>query len=75
MFPKMLMRAINAKIDEQIFQEFRDVVYRRTGLRKGDFTKSLEESMLDYILKYSKSESAKAHAKKMKEKTTQTTKK
>ena len=71
----MLMKVINAKIDEQIFQEFRDIVYRRTGLKKGDFTKSLEESMLDYILKYSKSESAKAHAKKMKEKTAQKTKK
>ena len=71
----MLMKAINAKIDEQIFQEFRDVVYKRTGLKRGEFTKSVESAMLDYILKYSKSESAKAHAKKMKEKTTQTTKK
>ena len=67
----MLMKAINAKIDEQIFQEFRDVVYKRTGLKRGEFTKSVESAMLDYILKYSKSESAKAHAKKMKEKTAQ----
>jgi len=62
----MLMKAINTKIDEQIFQEFRDVVYKRTGLKRGEFTKSVEEAMLDYILKYSKSKSAKEHAKRMK---------
>jgi hypothetical protein len=71
MFPKMLMKTINTKIDEQIFQEFRDVVYKRTGLKRGEFTKSVEEAMLDYILKYSKSDSAKAHAKRMKEKSAQ----
>ena len=36
------MTQINAKIDEEILKEFRDVIYTRLGLRKGDFKKSLE---------------------------------
>ena len=60
------MTQINAKIDEEILKEFRDVIYTRLGLRKGDFKKSLEDAMLDYIIKYSKSENAKEFAKKTK---------
>ena len=60
------MTQINAKIDEDILKEFRDVIYTRLGLRKGDFKKSLEDAMLDYIIKYSKSENAKEFAKKTK---------
>lgn len=62
------MTQINAKIDEKILKEFRDVIYTRMGLKKGDFKKSLEDAMLDYILKYSKSPSAKEFAKRTKEK-------
>ena len=36
------------------------------GLRKGDFKKSLEEAMLDYIIRYSKSDGAKDFAKRAK---------
>jgi hypothetical protein len=61
------MTQINAKIGEKILKEFRDVIYNRTGLKKGDFKKSLEDAMLDYILKYSKSPSAKEFAKRTKE--------
>lgn len=60
------MTQINAKIDETILTEFRDVIYTRMGLRKGDFKKSLEDAMLDYILKYSKNETAKDFAKRAK---------
>ena len=60
------MTQINAKIDEQILREFRDVIYTRLGLKKGDFKKSLEDAMLDYILKYSKSDNAKDFAKRVK---------
>ena len=60
------MTQINAKIDETILTEFRDVIYTRMGLRKGDFKKSLEDAMLDYILKYSKNENAKEFAKRAK---------
>lgn len=60
------MTQINAKIDEVILKEFRDVIYTRMGLKKGDFKKSLEDAMLDYILKYSKSDGAKTFAKRAK---------
>jgi len=61
------MTQINAKINDEILVEFRDVIYTRMGLRKGDFKKSLEDAMLDYILKYSKSDSAKDFARRSKE--------
>ncbi len=60
------MTQINAKIDEEILKEFRDVIYTRLGLKKGDFKKSLEEAMLDYIIRYSKSDGAKDFAKRAK---------
>ena len=60
------MTQINAKIDEEVLKEFRDVIYTRMGLKKGDFKKSLEEAMLDYIIRYSKSDSAKDFAKRAK---------
>jgi hypothetical protein len=60
------MTQINAKIDEDILKEFRDVIYTRMGLRKGDFKKSLEDATLDYIIKYSKSDDAKDFAKRAK---------
>ena len=47
------MTQINAKIDEEILKEFRDVIYTRMGLRKGDFKKSLEDAITEYITKYS----------------------
>jgi len=60
------MQHINATVDDKILQEFRDVIYRRKGLRRGDFQQSLEEAMLEYILKYSKSEKTKELAKQAK---------
>lgn len=60
------MTQINAKIQDEILKEFRDVIYNRMGLKKGDFKKSLEDAMLDYIIKYSKSASAKEFAKRAK---------
>ena len=59
------MQHINATVDDTILQEFRDVIYRRKGLRRGDFQQSLEEAMLAYILKYSKSETTKKLAKRV----------
>ncbi|MDP3780002.1 MAG: hypothetical protein Q8Q69_02285 [Nitrosopumilaceae archaeon] len=60
------MEHINATIDDKILHEFRDVIYRRKGLRKGDFQQSFEEAMLEYVLKYSKSEKTKDLAKHVK---------
>ena len=47
------MAIINAKIDDNLVKEFRQVIYERHGLRKGDLKNALEEAMLDYIRKYS----------------------
>jgi hypothetical protein len=60
------MTQINAKVDDIILKQFRDVIYTRMGLKKGDFKKSLEDAMLDYIVKYSKNETAKEFAKRAK---------
>ena len=60
------MEHINATIDDKILYEFRDVIYKRKGLRKGDFQQSREEAMLEYVLKYSKSEKTKDLAKRVK---------
>ncbi len=57
---------INAKIDEEVLKEFRHVIYTKLGLKKGDFKKSLEDAMLDYVIKYSKSDDAKTFAKRAK---------
>ena len=57
---------INAKIDEQVLKEFRHVIYTKLGLKKGDFKKSLEDAMLDYVIKYSKSDDGKTFAKRAK---------
>jgi len=60
------MTQINARIDEAILTEFRDVIYTKHGLKKGDFKKTLEDAMLEYIIKYAKSKNAKDFAKRVK---------
>ena len=60
------MVIINTKIDENILTQFRDTIYHMTGLKRGDFKKSLEVSMIDYIIQYSSSENAKKYAIKAK---------
>jgi hypothetical protein len=47
------MVQITANLDEKLLKEFRSVIYVRYGLRKGDFKRSLEEAMTEYISKYS----------------------
>ena len=47
--------SVNSNLDDSILKEFRDVIYHKRGLKHGDFKKTLEEAMLDYIIKYSKS--------------------
>lgn len=50
------MTQITADLDEKLLKEFRDVIYRRFGLRRGDFKKSLEEAISEYVKKYHKTE-------------------
>jgi len=47
------MTQITANLDDRLIKEFRDVIYNRSGLRKGDFKKSLEAAIEEYITKYS----------------------
>ena len=60
------MTQITANLDDGLIKEFRDVIYNRSGLRKGDFKNSLEEAMFNYIIRYSKSDGAKDFAKRAK---------
>ena len=46
------MTQITADLDDKLLKEFRDVIYRRFGLRRGDFKKSLEEAITEYIEKH-----------------------
>ena len=47
------MTQITANLDDRLLKEFRDVIYNRSGLRKGDFKKSLEAAIEEYITKHS----------------------
>ena len=47
------MVQITANLDAKILKEFRDVIYNKSGLRKGDFKNSLEEAIQEYITKHS----------------------
>jgi hypothetical protein len=49
---------INAKVDDNLVKEFRHVIYKRHGLKKGDFKNALEEAMFDYVRKYSAEKAA-----------------
>ena len=46
------MAQITANLDDRLLKEFRDVIYHKSGLRKGDFKRSLEEAIKEYITKY-----------------------
>lgn len=51
------MVQITANLDAKILKEFRDVIYNKSGLRKGDFKKSLEDAIQEYITKHSNEKS------------------
>lgn len=62
----MEMTIINSDVDDEIVQEFRGVIYTMSGLKKGDFKKSLEDALLDYVLRHSKSSSTKDFVRRKK---------
>ncbi|MGI0083328.1 MAG: hypothetical protein ACREAG_08510 [Nitrosopumilaceae archaeon] len=47
-------------------KEFRDVIYVKYGLKRGDFKKAVEDAMLDYISSRSKSSSARDFVRRKK---------
>ena len=48
------MAQITTKIKEDVLKAFRDTIYTKYGLRRGDLKHALEEAMTDYIQKYQK---------------------
>ncbi|MGQ0376397.1 MAG: hypothetical protein ACT4OW_02695 [Nitrososphaerota archaeon] len=48
------MTQICANINNKILEEFRAVIYEKSGLKKGDFKKFLEDAMLEYVTKYTR---------------------
>lgn len=49
------MTQICANINEKILEEFRAIIYEKSGLKKGDFKKFLEDAMSEYVAKYTRS--------------------
>ena len=62
------IRQIAVEIDKEILARFRETIYHKTGLKKGDFKTAIEHAMLDYILRYSKSKNSLDFVKRIKEK-------
>ena len=60
------MAQINAEVNELFLREFRDVIYVRKGLKKGDVKETIENAILDYIAKYAKSDSSRQFAMRVK---------
>lgn len=61
------IRQIAVDIDKEILARFRETIYHKTGLKKGDFKTTIEYAMLDYILRYSKSKNSLDFVKRIKE--------
>ena len=61
------MSQIYAIINDDLLKEFRHVIYEKYGLKRGDFKQALEAAMTDYVIKYSKSDTVKDLAKRLKD--------
>ena len=49
----MPMTTVFANLDDNLVKEFRSVIFRKHGLKKGDISRAVEEALKDYIVKYS----------------------
>ncbi len=58
---------ISVDIDREILARFRETIYYRMGLKKGDFKTAVELAMLDYIQRHSKSKDSLGFVKRIKE--------
>lgn len=61
------IQQISVDIDKEILTVFRETIYYRMGLKRGDFKTAIEVAMLDYIQKYSKSKNSMDFVKRIKE--------
>ena len=43
---------INVKIDEQLVKEFRGIVYKQSGLKRGDVTNAIIQAIIEYTTKH-----------------------
>lgn len=43
------MGRINVKIPDSVDRRFREAIFRRKGMRKGNLTKAIEEAMLMWV--------------------------
>lgn len=59
----MKMIQINVTVDDKILEEFRSVIYKTSGLQRGDLKKYLEIAMAEYIVRHSKFTESKKFAK------------
>ena len=46
------MSQIAVNVDEELLEHFREVIYHKHGLKRGDLKRAIEEVMQDYIRKY-----------------------
>jgi len=46
------MSQVSANIDGKILDEFRKIIFYKSGLKKGDFKRALEEAITDYTEKH-----------------------
>jgi hypothetical protein len=45
----MKMGRLNVAIEDEVESKFREAVFKRKGMKKGNLTKSLEEAMLMWV--------------------------
>lgn len=61
------IQQISVNIDKEILVRFRETVYHRMGLKRGDCKTAIEVTIVDYIQKYSKSKNSMDFVKCVKE--------
>lgn len=54
---------LGLKIDDTLDKKFREAVFRRRGMKKGNLTPALEEAISDWITKVEKEEKQKESKK------------
>lgn len=48
----MKRATVFANLNDDLVQQFRSVIFKTYGLRKGDLSRALEEALSDYVRKY-----------------------
>lgn len=48
------MGKINISLDDDVEEKFREAIYQRMGMKKGNISKALEEAILQWVKTYNK---------------------